>query len=107
MSKCFNTTGLCYPEEHYMVNIDKRLQEIERLIDGGKYFTINKARQYGKTTTINLLEQRLSERYCIFSISFEGMEEEIYMTAASFCQRMYRLLKDAMDYAIRYFGGNI
>ena len=51
MSKVFNTTAVCIPEEHYMVNIAQRLQEIKALVDDGKYFTINKARQYGKTTT--------------------------------------------------------
>lgn len=31
MCKHFNTTGLCFPEEHYMVNIDGRLEEIKRM----------------------------------------------------------------------------
>ncbi|MDE6897190.1 MAG: hypothetical protein K2P43_13595 [Lachnospiraceae bacterium] len=57
MGKRFNTTGICYPDEHYMVNLDRRLDELTRLIDQNEYFTINRARQYGKTTTINLLEE--------------------------------------------------
>ncbi len=52
MPKVFNTTGLCVPEKHYMVNIDKRLRDIKVLVDEENYFTINKARQYGKTTTL-------------------------------------------------------
>ena len=55
MGKVFNTTAVCVPEEHYMVNIDTRLKEIRKLVDGGKYFTINRARQYGKTTTLRAL----------------------------------------------------
>ena len=27
MRKRFNTTGLCYPDEHYMVNMEKRLDD--------------------------------------------------------------------------------
>ena len=33
MSKVFNTTAVCIPEEHYMVNIAQRLQEIKALVD--------------------------------------------------------------------------
>ncbi len=51
MGKRFNVDGLCYPDEHYMVNIDNRLEQIQTLIDDGKYFVMNRARQYGKTTT--------------------------------------------------------
>ena len=58
MRKYFNTTGLCYPEEHYMVNIENRLEEIKNLVDRGEYFVINRARQYGKTTTIHLLAEK-------------------------------------------------
>lgn len=35
MSKVFNTTAVCIPEEHYMVNIAQRLQEIKALVDVG------------------------------------------------------------------------
>ena len=50
MSRIFNVSAACMPDEHYMVNIDERLRAIKELVDSGKYFTINKARQYGKTT---------------------------------------------------------
>lgn len=33
MRKRFNTTGPCYPEEHYMVNIQGRIEEIKLLVD--------------------------------------------------------------------------
>ena len=92
MRKHFNTTGLCYPDEHYMVNIESRLEEIELLIDRGEYFAINRARQYGKTTTLHLLAEKLSEDYAVLSLSFEGMEDEVYESVNSFCQRFCRLL---------------
>ena len=41
MGRVFNTTGVCIPEKHYMVNINGRLQQIRELVDAGKYFTIN------------------------------------------------------------------
>ena len=43
MGRVFNTTGVCIPEKHYMVNINGRLQQIRELVDAGKYFTINRA----------------------------------------------------------------
>lgn len=98
MRKYFNTTGLCYPEEHYMVNIENRLEEIKNLVDRGEYFVINRARQYGKTTTIHLLAEKLSEDYAVFSISFEGMEDETYESAARFCERFCRLLYRYLSY---------
>lgn len=98
MRKRFNTTGLCYPDEHYMVNIDKRLDETKALVDRGEYFIINRARQYGKTTTLNLLAEVLKEEYAVFSISFEGMGEEEYASADMFCRNFYHLLNDEFLY---------
>lgn len=50
--RVFNTTGICNPAEHYMVDLTRRLLEVKKLIDEGKYFTINRARQFGKTTML-------------------------------------------------------
>lgn len=36
-----------------MVDISRKLNEIIKLIDKEAYFTINRARQYGKTTLLN------------------------------------------------------
>lgn len=66
MPKYFNVTADCRPEEHYMVNLDKRLAQIKELVDRGAYFTINRARQYGKTTTLNALCQYLKQEYYRF-----------------------------------------
>lgn len=35
MCKRFNTAGLCYREEHYMVDMKGRLEETKALIDRG------------------------------------------------------------------------
>lgn len=32
--KEFNTTGICNPEKHYMVDISERLKKIKVLVDG-------------------------------------------------------------------------
>lgn len=98
MRKYFNTTGLCYPREHYMVDMEERLKEIRVLVDRGDYFAINRARQYGKTTTLHLLADELSSDYAVFSVSFEGIEDETYETSKKFCRRFCRLLHRYMMY---------
>ncbi|MBU3106344.1 hypothetical protein [Clostridium gasigenes] len=55
MNKRFNTTDVCVHRKHYRVDISNKLKEIKELIDNEFYFTINKPRQYGKTTTLNEL----------------------------------------------------
>ena len=57
--KKFNVTGTCVGHKHYMVDISGKLDEIEKLIDDECYFTINRARQFGKTTTLFHLAKRL------------------------------------------------
>ena len=75
MEKVFNTTAACIPEEHYMVNIDERLKEIKNLVDSGKYFTINRARQYGKTTTLMALQRYLQNDYYVVWMDFQTFDD--------------------------------
>lgn len=91
MAKEFNTTGCCNPERHYMVNIDDKLAEIEELVNKGKYFTINRARQFGKTTTMNFLYNRLKSEYIMIQISFEGVGESLYANESSFCSTFKKM----------------
>ena len=46
MSKTFNVNGICYPNEHYMVNIDSKLAQIKQLVDEKKYFVIDNYIKY-------------------------------------------------------------
>ena len=71
IQKSFNTTGICDPQFHYMVNLDQRLAEVKTLVDTGKYFTINRARQYGKTTTLHALSDYLNQDYFVISMDFQ------------------------------------
>ena len=76
MSKRFCVTGTCIPDKNYMVDISGRIDTIIRdYISNGQYFTINRARQYGKTTTLYMLEQRLKSEYLVISLSFEAADE--------------------------------
>lgn len=69
----FNVTGLCLPDKHYMVDISNKVRQIMAMVDNGDYFTINRGRQYGKTTTIKRLEAEALAQGCqVARISFEG-----------------------------------
>ena len=84
MPKVFNTTAICIPDKHYMVNIEKRLQEIRHLVDDGKYFTINRARQYGKTTTFRALYRYLQTEYDVVLLDFQSFGSEEFRTESKF-----------------------
>ncbi len=92
MTKEFNTTGSCNPAMHYMVDTSKKLAQIEELIDRGKYFTINRARQFGKTTTLDSLFRLLSGKYFIIKISFEGLGEDDYREGRLFLAEFQKIL---------------
>ena len=59
-AKRFNTTGPCFPNEHYMIDALRRLPEIEPLVASGLYFVLHAARQAGKTTALKALVKKLN-----------------------------------------------
>ncbi len=73
MARFFNTTAVCRPNQHYMVDISDKLWQIKEMVDAGQYFTINRARQYGKTTTLRALKQYLQEEYMVVSLDFQKL----------------------------------
>ncbi len=97
MGKVFNTTADCKPDLHYMVSLDKRLTEIRKLIDRGDYFAINRARQYGKTTTLRALGSFLQPEYCVILMDFQmfgaGEFADENEFSLSFARTFLRILK--------------
>ena len=73
MPKYFNTTAICRPKEHYIVDITEKLKQIKRMVDAGQYFTINRARQYGKTTTLRALQAFLK------ALIFRCLAQQIFL----------------------------
>ena len=92
MRRKFNITGSCNPERHYMVDSKKRFKAVEDLIDAGEYFTINRARQYGKTTTLYMIWRRLSERYVVVPMSFEGLGDTPFESEDAFVRTFSNLM---------------
>ena len=99
--KRFNVTGTCIDTEHYMVNITAKLDEIEKLVDGKHYFTLNRARQYGKTTTLYYLAKRLEEQrdYICASITFENVDVEDFDTTEAFCKMFLHKISKALRFS--------
>ena len=84
--KSFNTTAVCIPSKHYMVDISDKVAEIKKLVDAGKYFTINRARQYGKTTTFVSLREALADQYYVVAMDFQDYGDETFESADTFCR---------------------
>ena len=72
--KKFNTTGPCFPDEHYMMPALDRLPGIRELVADGNYFVVHAPRQTGKTTALQAL---------VGEINAKGDMAAIYCTLES------------------------
>lgn len=96
MGKTFNISGDCKKELHYMVNPQKRLIEIKKMVDKGNYFVINRARQYGKTTTLKALSGFLEKDYVVISLDFQMLGASKFRNENTFSLAFARLFLKAM-----------
>lgn len=95
--RVFNTTGKCIPDLHYMVNIDRQVEAAAKLVRQGNYFCINRGRQYGKTTTLSVLQNKLEqEGFTVFSVSFEGMDDGSFLSLNTVLFRFVQKLNDCI-----------
>ena len=90
--KTFTTTGICVPEENYMVDITDRLYRIKAMVDAGQYFTINRARQFGKTTTLAGLARLLRNTCHVISLDFQNITDANFKTEERFVKAISRML---------------
>ncbi|MBR6060184.1 MAG: AAA family ATPase [Victivallales bacterium] len=98
--KRFNTTGTCFPEDHYMVDLTERIREIRKMVDQGDYFCINRGRQYGKTTTLNALKNALQDDYTVFSISFESIGDETFEKEELLARAFLNRLNESIEFGL-------
>ena len=84
--KRFNTTGPCFPDEHYMMPALDRLPGVRELVSGGNYFVVHAPRQTGKTTALKAL---------VSEINAKGEMVAIYCTLESI-QRLVGSYETAM-----------
>lgn len=97
MQKCFNVESYCIPEEHYMVDMESRLLEIKKMVDAGKYFVINRGRQYGKTTMLNLLLDTLKDDYIVIFMDFQGLSNADFQDEQTFSKSFVEQLIDVIE----------
>ncbi len=78
-------------------DISGRLEKIKSLVDAGKYFTINRARQYGKTTTLRALYRYLQKEYYVVLLDFQTFDNDKFengnVFSAAFINSFLRSLK--------------
>jgi len=97
VKKRFNTTGVCVPRKHYMVDISNKLKEIEEMIENEEYFIINRPRQYGKTTTMFMLKKILIENHLVIDCSFEGIGDLIFQEEGIFSKEILKIFGDSIE----------
>nr|WP_296488345.1 AAA-like domain-containing protein [uncultured Acetatifactor sp.] len=98
MERYFNTEGCCRPGIHYMVRLDDRLDAIKRLyVDRGKYFVINRGRQYGKTTTLRLLIEYLRDDYAVIPMDFQLMSTANFADEQTFVVKFAAYLEKLLS----------
>ena len=101
MQRYFNVAGPCVPDKHYLLPTSERCAEIHSLIASEMFFVIHAARQCGKTTLLNALQQdletggRYHALYCSLE-SVQGIEDP---------ERGIKAVFDAICLAIRRVPG--
>ena len=96
--KEFNTTGTCFPEDHYMVDISERIEVIREMVAKGRYFCINRGRQYGKTTTLQALRQGLADEYQVILTSFEGLGDSAFESEETLAYSFIYIIASKMEW---------
>ena len=97
MAKIFNVTADCKSNLHYMVDITEKLIAIKKMIDAGQYFTINRARQYGKTTTLRKLKTFLAKEYIVVNLDFQRLGYASFETEQMFVEAFSNELLMSVD----------
>lgn len=88
----FNTFGPVKPTLHYHVNRVAVKSEIRQKIEKGRYFTLNAARQTGKTTLFRevMAELTAEKAYCAILLTFEGLRQH---PPARFYERLGEIIQ--------------
>lgn len=97
--KRFNVAGLCIPSKDYMADISEKVEKIRAMVAAGEYFTINRARQYGKTTVLQALKHSLQADYVVSKISFEGTGGVFFSDEVKFCMGFDELFSKSLRYS--------
>ena len=92
--RTFTTSGVCIPKRNYMVSRANTLDKIMAMMGQGKYLILSRPRQFGKTTLLAQLEQRLSPDFDVITISLQGLDrafESSFTFSTAICTKLVRL----------------
>ncbi|MEK8020835.1 MAG: hypothetical protein VSS75_028530 [Candidatus Parabeggiatoa sp.] len=83
-----------------MVDNSEKLKQIIAFVEKAKYFTINRPRQFGKTTTLSLLAKQLNQRDdCVaLKISFEGIDTDTHQHQERFIAEFLIMIAHRLDF---------
>lgn len=83
-----------------MAGMSSQLDKLMDMVIRGDYFTINRPRQYGKTTIMYLLEQRLGKDrdYLVLDMSFEGIDSPTYENHEWFITTVLDIMCDRLEF---------
>jgi len=97
----FNITGKIIPKAHYYVDLIPQIKRLMALVEKGKYFVINRPRQFGKTTLLDFFARHLqsSGKYVPALISFQRFTQRPDMTEAEFYRRLGKLIDQELSLA--------
>ena len=100
IERCFNITGACNPEKHYMVDLKSRLVQVKEMVDKGKYFVINRGRQYGKTTLLKAVKKYLEDEYIIIDMDFQmQMSSATFLNEQSFVEAFSEAFIEILEFS--------
>ena len=99
----FNIAGPCVKRWHYMIDSLERVQGVDALIDGGKYFVLHAARQSGKTTFIQDLTNQLNEKNNYYAVycSLENLQG-VTDVEKGMHEVVRSIQRDIFDYQLPY-----
>jgi len=83
-----------------MMDYTQKMREVMAMVADGDYFIINRPRQYGKTTTLYLLGEKLNELadYVPIEINFQGLDKQWHQSDQQFAQMFYSQLIEVLEY---------
>ena len=98
MERSFNTTGPCFPDEHYMLPPERRLGRPMELIERGKYFTLHAGRQTGKTTSAQWLTDHYNAGTRFSAVWFDLQTARDEPDPA----KAFATVLDVLDFGVRH-----
>ncbi|MCX4243906.1 ATP-binding protein [Paraliomyxa miuraensis] len=92
----FNTSGPCIRGEHYMLPPERRLEDVQQLIESRRFFTLHAGRQTGKTTSARWLVKHYNagDRFCALWVDIQDARE------LPDPARAFELVLDDLDLAV-------